>query len=60
MSLKPSSITDFLHKFSSFLAVAAAAAAQVPAATSWVGLLLSLTGLLGGAGLIGSAVKKQP
>lgn len=57
-SIKPSSVTDFLHKVSSFLGVAAAVAAQVPAATSWAGLLISITGLLGGFGLLGNLAKK--
>jgi len=59
MAFTPQSVTDALHKVSSVFAVLALVAGMVPALAPWQQLLVTLTGALGGAGIVGSATTQK-
>ena len=58
MALKPSSVTDALHKVSSVLAVLAGLSLTIPALSPWSSLLIGLASALGGVGVAGNVAGK--
>lgn len=59
MSLKPSSLTDFLHKASSVLATVTGVLALVPETQDWKTFFIYLTAAVAGGGVSGSLFGKK-